>query len=133
MLCGGHLGEGFRLGTVGFVAAGADEGGVELGRFHGRGIVSMPGLGSVAGFARDNHMLALLLLIDDVGMAGLARVVPSEGQGAARCLGDGGAAIVPVLPEGAGDDGGAQDDEGNDCDCHHSGETDEVFNVFEQS
>jgi hypothetical protein len=78
-------------------------------------------------------MLALLLLIDDVGMAGLARVVPSEGQGAARCLGDGGAAIVPVLPEGAGDDGGAQDDEGNDCDCHHSGETDEVFNVFEQS
>jgi hypothetical protein len=77
-------------------------------------------------------MLALLLLINDVGMAGLARVMASEGYGAARCFGDGGAAIVPVLPESAGDNGGAQDDEGNECDCHYSGETDEVFNVFEQ-
>ncbi len=132
MLCGGDLGEGLRLGTVGLVATGADDGGIELGRFHGGRVVSMPGLGSVASFAGDDDVLALLLLVYNVGMAGLAGVMAGEGDRPRRCLGDGSAAIVAVLAEAARDDGGAQEKECDHCDRHDGGEPDEVFDVLEQ-
>ncbi len=77
-------------------------------------------------------MLALLFLVDDVGMAGLAGVVAGEGHGPGGDLGDGGAAIVPVLPKAARDDDGAQDDECDQRDRHDGGEPDEVFNILEQ-
>lgn len=112
VLCGGNLGEGSGLGTVGFVTAGAEDGGVELGRGDGGRIVGVAGLGSVAGFARDDYVLTLLFLIDYVGVAGFAGIVAGEGDRAGGDLSDGGATIVTVLAETAGYDGGAQDDEG---------------------
>jgi hypothetical protein len=132
VICGCDLRKGFGLGAVGFVAAGADDG-VELRWFHGGGIVSMLGLGSVAGFAGDDDVFALLLLFHHVGMAGLAHVVAGMGYGTGGGFGDGGAAIVSVLAEGARDDGGAQEKECHQSDRHNGGEADEVFDVLKQS
>ena len=126
-------GKSFGLGAVGFVAAGADDGGVELRRLYRCGIVSMLGLGSVAGFAGDNHMPALLFMIDDVGMAGLAYIVAGEGDGPGRDLSNGSAAIVSVLAKALRNDEGAQGDECDHCDRHDHREPDEMFNVLEQS
>ena len=131
VICSRNLGEGFGLGAIGFVAAGAEDCGVEFGRGHGGGIVGVAGLGSVAGFAGDDDMLALLFLIDYVGVAGFAGVVAGEGDWPGRDLGDGGASIVAVLAETARNDGGAQDDEGHYRDQHHGGEPDEMFDVLE--
>jgi len=133
MIRGRNLGEGFGLGAVGLVAAGADDCGVELRRRHGCGIVGMLGLGSVAGLARDHYMLALLFLIDHVGVAGLTRLMAGEGDGSSGRLGDGSATIVSVLAKAAWNDCGAQDDKGNHCDRDDRGEPDEVFNVLEQA
>ena len=132
MLCGRDLGEGFGLGAVRFVAAGAEDGGVELRGCHGGGIVSVLGLGSVAGFAGDNDVLALLLLIDHVGVAGFAGTMAGEGNRPGRDLGEGGATIVAVLAKTTRHDGGAQHNEGNQRDQHHGGEPHEVFYVLEQ-
>ena len=132
MIRGNDLGEGFGLGAVGLVAAGADDGGVELRRRHGGGVVGMPGLGSMTGFARNDYVAALFFLLDHVGMTGLAGCVAGEGDGAGSGLGDGSAAIVSILTKAFGDDEGAQADEGNHCDCYHRRDTDEMFDVFEQ-
>lgn len=92
----------------------------------------MLGLGSMTGFARDDYVAALLFLIDHVGMTGLAGFVAGKGDGAGRGLGDGSATVVPILAKAFGDDGGAQDDEGNHGDGYHSRDTDEMFDVLEQ-
>ena len=132
VICGCDLRKGFGLGAVGFVAAGADDGGVELGRFDGGGIVGMPGLSSVAGFAGNDDVLALLLLFHDVGVAGLAHVVAGMGDGAGRGFGDGGAAIMSVLAEAARDNRATQKKECHQSDGHNGGEADEVFDVLKQ-
>ena len=80
---GGDLGEGLGLGAVGFVATGADDGGVELRRFHGGWVVGMFGLGAVAGFAGDNDVPTLFFLIDYVGVTGLTGVMAGEATGRA--------------------------------------------------
>jgi len=113
VICGCDLRKGFGLGAVGFVAAGADDGGVELGRFDGGGIVGMPGLSSVAGFAGNDDVLALLLLLHNVRMAGLAHFVTGMGDGTGCGLGDRGAAIMSVLAEATRDDRASQKKE-----CH---------------
>ena len=127
------LGKCLGLGAVGFVAAGAEDRGIELWRLDGGGVVGVPGLGSVAGFAGDDDVLAELFLIDDVGVAGFAKVVPGVRNGAGSGFRDGVPAIVPVLAKTMGHDGGAQQHEGDDSDRHHSGKTDQVFGVLEQS
>ena len=129
---GDDLGEGFGFGAVGFVAAGADDSCVELGRLHGSRIVGVFGLGSMTGFAGDDDVSAEFLLIDDIGVAGLAGIVSSVNDGAGGDFGDGCAAIVSVLPKTVGDDDGAQADEGNQGDCHDCREPDEMFNILEQ-
>jgi len=113
VICRYHLWETFRLGAVGFVTAGADDGGVQLGRCDRSGIIGVNGLGSVAGFASDDHMLTLLFLINDVGMAGLAGVVAGKGNGPSGGFSDGISAIVAILPKTGRDDRGAQDGEDN--------------------
>lgn len=132
MIRGDDLGEVFGLGAVGFVAAGADNSGVQFGWLHGGGIVSMSGLGSVARFARDDDVAALLFLIDHVDVAAFAHLMTGMGDGAGGGLGDGRAAIVSVLAKTLGDDDGAQGDERDQCDRHDGGEADEVFKVLEQ-
>ena len=126
------LREALGLGAVGFVAAGADDGGVELRRLQRCRIVGMFGLGAVAGFARNDHMLALFLLLDHVGVANLARIVAGKGHGPGRDFGDGVASIVSILPKTVRNDEGAQRDEGNQCDRYDGREPDEVFDVLEQ-
>ena len=127
-----NLGEVFGLGAVGFVAAGTDDRGVELRGLDGSGIVSVLGLRAVAGFAGDHHVAALLFLVNDLGVAGLANLMAGVGDGASGDLGDGIAAVVSILAEAVRDDGGAKKDEGDQCDRHDHGEPDEVFNVLEQ-
>jgi len=130
---GCHLGESLGFGAVGFVASGANHGGVEFRRLDRGGIVGVPGQSSVAGFAGNDQVAAQLFLIDDVGVAGFADFVSGVGDGAARDLSDGVTAIVSVLAEAVGDNGGAEDEEGHQCDHHDSGEPDEVFDVLEQA
>ena len=48
-----------------------------------RGIVSVLGLRAVAGLARDHHMPALLFLVNDLGVAGLADLWPAKAMGRA--------------------------------------------------
>ena len=127
------LRESFGLGGVGFVAAGADYCGVELGWFHGRRIVGMLDLRSVAGFARDHHMPALLFLIDHVGMADLARIVARKGDGPTRDLADSSAAIVSILAKTLRDDERTQRDECDQCNRHDCREPDEMFSILKQA
>jgi len=73
-------------------------------------------LRSVAGFARDHDVLAQLLLIDHISMAGFANIVPGEGHGSGCDLGNGGTTIVSVLSETLGDDHRPQGDKCNQGD-----------------
>ena len=126
------LRKSFRLGAVGFVTTGTEYRRVEFGGSDRCRILGMPGKGSVAGLTRNHHVLAQLLLVDDLGVAALARLVAGESNGTSRDLGDGIAAIVAVLSEAVGDHSRAQDDESDHRDHHDYRETNEVFYVLEQ-
>ena len=96
------LGKALGLGRAGRVAADAEHGRVQLGRRYARGIVGVLGQRSVTGFAVHVRVLAGLLYVQNVGVAGLAGLVAGE-LDRARCdLGDGGAAVVSVLSEARG-------------------------------
>jgi hypothetical protein len=129
---GDDLRESFGLGAVGFVAARTKDRGVELGRLNRGRVVGVFGLGSVAGFAGDHNVLTQLFLIDDIGVAGFAHFVTCVGGRPGSGFRNGVAAIVPVLAETVGHNGGAEHYERDHCDYHHSGKTDQVFGVFEQ-
>ncbi len=107
MICRHNLRKALRLSAVGFVAAGTHNGRVELRRDYGRRIVGMLGLRTVARLARNHHMLALFLLLNNVGMAGLANIVAGEGHGARGDLRNGIATIVPILAKTMRHDDGA--------------------------
>ena len=132
VICGDDLGKGLWFGAVGFVTAGADDGGVEFRRFDGCRIVGVFCLGSMASLAGDHNMLAEFLLVDNVGVASLANVMSSVRDGTGRGLGDGIAAIVAILPKTVGYDRRAQEDEGNQRDRDHDGKTNQVLGVLEQ-
>ena len=87
----------------------------------------MAGQRTMARLAGYNNVLALLLLLHDVGMAGLTSIVAGEGNGPGRCLGDRSSAIVAVLPKASRNDSDAQDDKCNHRDCNDNGEPDEMF------
>ena len=129
---GDDLRESFGLGAVGLVAAGANDGSVELGWLYGGGVVGVLGLGSVAGLAGDDNVLAQLFLIDHVSMASLANFVAGEGGWPGRDFSNGRAAIMSVLAETVGDNESTQANESNQRDCHDSREPDEMFNILEQ-
>ena len=92
----------------------------------------MPSLGTVAGLARNHHMPALLLLIDDVGMTSLARVVARKDNRPGCDLRNRGAPIVSVLAKTPRNDSGTQDDEGNHPYDHDGREANEMFYVLKQ-
>lgn len=126
------LGEGFRLGAVGFVATGAYEGGIQLRRFDRRRIVGVAGLRAVAGLAGHHDMFAKLFLIDNLGVACLANIVSGMRDRVCRDFFDGIGTVMAVLAKRAGHDRGAEDNESNQGDGHDCGEPDQVFDVFEQ-
>jgi len=111
-----NLRKGFRLGGVGFMAARADDGCVELWRFHRGRIVGVTALGPVAGFAGHYDVLTEFLLIDYIGMTAFAYVVTGERDRPGCDIVKGGGAVVPVFAEGLWNDSNAncrESDQGN--------------------
>ena len=131
MIGGDNLRESFWLGAVCLVAARADDGRIRKLGLRGRGIIGMPALCAVAGFARNVGVPVELLLADDVGVARFAGLVTGEGRGAGGDLSDGVAAVMTVLAEAFGNDRAAQDNEQQQRQQHHGGEADEMFDVLE--
>jgi len=129
---GRDLRESFRLGAVGFVTARAHQGRVQLRWRDRRGIIRVLRQSTVASLARDNDMSALLLLLDDFGMADLARFVAGVGYGPARGLSDRRPAIVTVLPKAPWHDRSTQDNECDQRDRHHRGQPDQVLCILKQ-
>jgi len=72
----------------------------------------MLSLGSVASLASDHHMLAKFFLIDDVGVAAFAGLVPGKRNRPRHDLVDRGPSVVAILPETAGHNRCPQDHEG---------------------
>lgn len=126
------LREILRFGCVRFVAAGADHCRVELRGFYRGRIVGVPGLRAMTRFTWDNHMLTEIFMLDHIGVACFANVVPCMCNRPGRDLGNGIAAIMPILTERLGNDGRTQQDKCDDRDAHHDCEPDEVFEVFKQ-
>jgi len=92
----------------------------------------MSGLSTMAGLTWNYHVFAEFLLIDNIGMAGLADLVTGVGNGAGGGFRDGVTPVMAVLAEGARDDRSAQQDERDQRYRHDNSETDEVLYVFEQ-
>lgn len=132
MICRHDLRKALRFSAVGFVTTGTHDCCVELRWFHRGGIIGVPALGTVAGLARNNHMPALLLLIDDVGMTCLTRLVARKDNRPSSDLRDRCAPIVSVLAKTPRDDRSPQHDEGNHAYDHHGSEADEMFYVLKQ-
>jgi len=131
MIGSDDLRESFGLGAVGFVTARADYRRVGKLRLHRGRIVGMFALRAVTGFTGDVCVATEFLLIDDLGVTGLADVMTGEGWSASRDLGNGVASIVSVLAKALGDDCGAQQDENCQEDDDDDRETDEMFSVLE--
>ena len=86
---------------------------------------------SMASFAGERCMFALLLQIGDVGVTSLTSRVAGDRDWPGCDLGDGISAIVAVLAEAARNDGSAQDHKREERDQHDYSEPDEVFYVLE--
>ncbi len=78
---GSDLRETPGLGRVGLMAADAEYGGIELGGYHRSRVVGVVGQRSVTGFAIHMRMLAILFLVDNVGMASFASLVAGKIDG----------------------------------------------------
>ena len=126
----GNLRKVLRFGGVGLVTARTHHGCVQLLGLHRTGIVRVLGQGPVASLASDNHMLAKLFLIHDVGMTGLARAVPGKRNRSRGDLADRRAAIMAILTKTARHDRGAQDHERDQRYYHDDNEPEEVFGVL---
>jgi len=85
---------------------------------------------AMAGFARHNHVLALLFLIYDVSVAGLARLTTGKGHRTGRDLGHRSAPVVAVLPKTLRDDRGAQGYEYNHRYSDDYSKAEEMFKVL---
>lgn len=95
----GNLREVSRLGTVGFMTAGTHDGCIQLFGLQRSGVVRVLGQSPVTSLASDYHMFAKLFLIRDVGMAGLADIVPGERNRPGRDLANRLPSIVSILPK----------------------------------
>lgn len=92
----------------------------------------MLGLRAMAGLTGNDHVFAEFLLIDDVGVAGLADLVTGVGDGAGRGFCDGVSPVMAVPAKGAGNDSGTQDDKGSQRYRHNNSEADQMLCIFEQ-
>ena len=87
------------LSGVRFVAADAQHSGVEFGRSHRGGIVSVLGERSVAGFAIHVRMLAVFLFVEHIRVTAFAGVVAGVIDGPRRNFGECIPPEVPVFAE----------------------------------
>ena len=128
---GSDLRETFRLGRVRFVALYTEHRRVELGRLHRGRIVGMLGERAVAGLTIDVRVLAVLFLVEDVGMAGLTSLMAREVDGAGSDLGHRGPAVVPVLSKTFWNQESADDQEQEDARDKYRGQSEKVSGIFE--
>ena len=119
-----------RFSGVALVTARTHHGRVQLLGLHRTRIVRVLGQGPVASLASDNHVLAKLFLIDDVGMASLARAVPGKRNRSRGDLADRRATIVTILTKTARHDRSAQDHERDQSYGHDGRQPNEVFDVL---
>ncbi len=131
MVGGDDLWECIGLGAVDLVTPGADDGCVGQLGLRRCWVFSVLALRPVAGFAGNVGMAAELFLIDDVGVASLAGVMPGKNRRAGSNLADSITAIVAVLSEALGDNGLAQQDEDYQQDGDDNREPNEMFDVLE--
>ena len=99
MIGGGNLREPLGLRRAGLMTADTEHRGVEFGWGHGGRIVRVLGQRPVAGFAIHVRVLPVFFLIQHVGVANLAGLVPGEIDRTGRDFGQCIAAIVAVLSE----------------------------------
>ncbi len=128
-----NLRKALRLGAVGLVAAGTHHGCVQFLGLYRSGIIGVPGQSSVASLASNHHMLAKLLLVYDVGVAGLAGVASGKCNRSGRDLTDRRSSIVAILPKAVRYDGGAQNYECHQRDGDDGSQPNEVFDVLKQA
>lgn len=114
------------------MASRADHRSVRLGRLYRTGIIGVARLWPVANFAVQSRMPAQLLLIDYIGMATFANLVPCMGNRARRHFSDRIATIMAVLAERFGNHGGAQYCEGHERYNHDRRKSKKVLDVLEQ-
>jgi len=125
-----HLGEPFRFGGAGFMTLRAQHGGVRLERHDRNRVLRMLGLRAMASLASDSGMLALMLLLEDIGVAGFAGFVPGVDDGQCRNLRDGVTAVMPILAKAVRDEKGSHTKE-RQCPHHKQRcETEQMFGVF---
>ncbi len=106
---GNYLRKGLRLCRIGLMAADAEHGRIELWGSYGSRIVRVLGQRTMTGLAIHVRVLAVLLLFEDVGMAGFARLVPGEVHRPSRDFRQSIAPIVPILAETFWDQKSAED------------------------
>ena len=126
------LREGFGFGGAGGVAAGAENGGIQLGWHHAGGISCVLGKRTMAGFAVDTGVLAFGLGVLNIGVAVQAGLVTGESDRARGHFVDGGGAVVSVLTEALGNHEAA--DQEKDQEGHHeeSGKTEKMSCILEE-
>lgn len=130
VLLGVDLLDGGGLRCAGSMAACAQDRGVQFGRLH-RGVFGMFRQGTVARFAVHMGVPAGRLHLQDVGVAGLTRLMASvvnrpSGDFADRC-----SAVVPVLAEALWDDEMPQCQEHDKGNHKQKSESKEVPDIFE--
>jgi len=114
----------FGLCRISFVTSSADQEGIDLGRSCRGRIISVPGLRSVTGLTWDGNVPSQLLLVDNVGVAGLANVVTRIGNRPRRNFGDRSAPVMAILAKTARNNCGSDGNKQNHCRNHHDGEAD---------
>lgn len=89
-------------------------------------------LRTMTGLARYDDVLALFLLIDDVGVAAFANFVPGVSDGSCGNLSNCCSPVMPVLSEALGYDCGPQNQENAHRYDDNRGQSDQMLGIFEQ-
>jgi hypothetical protein len=127
-----YLRKALWLGAVGLVTSGTHNGGIQLFGLQRSGVIRVLGQSPVASLASNHHMLTKLFLIHDVGMAGLADIVPGERNRPGRDLANRMPSIVAILPKTLRHHSGSQEQEDHQRYGDDGSQPNEVFDVFEQ-
>lgn len=131
MIGGSDLRKSFRLGEVRFVTADAQHGRIEFGGLDRARVIGMFRLWSVARLAVDVHVLATLLLFQDIRMAVFASPMAGVVHGTGCDFGHGISAVVSILSETLRHEERTHSDKRQADDDENSGQPKEVSGIFE--
>ena len=127
-----NLGKSFGFGAVRLVAAAAYDAGVQFRRLHACRIVRVLGLCSMARLTGNNDMLALLLQVDNVGVAAFANLVPGMGNRVGRDLSKRRSPVVAILPKALRHNRRSKNQENTYQNGDDYGKSDQMLGIFEQ-